>query len=233
MVFHKIARFVKNISYTLLTAQSNFLQKRLIRKLGYDPKKNLNGCTVDISQELKDKKEKIISDVRAILKKANNNPESIIEYFETNNVPVYRIKKAEKTLKRINEKQGFITERHGIKAISINWIVKRKLKRYSEDMIIIDKEPDIYILINALHKWYSKKEGMDGFDEQSQRLLRKFNEKNEDKLIKRLSIPEIAGLRTAIARDVEAIDFVTEYSKEYAGSKKALEKLQTDDGANI
>ncbi len=233
MVFHKIARFVKNISYMLLSAQGNFLQKRLVKKLGYDPKKNLNGCTVEISQEINDKKAKITADVKAILKKCQNDPESVIEYFETNNVPVYKIKKAEKSLKHINEKQGFITERHGIKALSINWIVKRKLKRYSEDMIVIDKEPDIYILINALYKWYSKKEGMDGFDEKSQLLLRKFNEKNEDKLIKRLSIPEISGLRTAIARDVEAIDFVTEYSKEHAGSKKALEKLQTDDGANI
>ena len=233
MVFHKIARFVKSISYMLLSAQGNFLQKRLVKKLGYDPKKNLNGCTVEITQELKDKKAKIDADVRAIMKKCKNNPDLLIEYFETNNVPVYKIKKAEKKLKRINEKLGFITERHKLKGFLLNRIVKQKLNFHSKDMIVIDREPDIYILMNALYKWYSKKEGMDGFDEKSQRLLRKFNEKNEDKLIKRLSIPEIAGLRTAISRDVEAIDFVTEYSKENSGSKQALEKMQTDNGASI
>ena len=167
------------------------------------------------------------------MKKCKNNPELVVEYFKTNNVPIYTIKNADKKLKRINEKQGFITQRHGLKALSLNWIIAHKLGLKTKDMIITDKELDIYILMNALYKWYSKKEDMEGFDEKSQCLLRKFNEKNEDKLIKRLSIPEIAGLRNAIARDVEAIDFVTTYSKENAGSKKALEKMQTDDGANI
>ena len=43
----------------------------------------------------------------------------------------------------------------------------------------------------------------------------------------------IALLKEAIARDVQSINFVVQYSKETAGARNALEKLKSDDGANI
>ena len=113
-------------------------------------------------------------------------------------------------------------------------ITKSGFKFETPDFVILEEEePDIYKLINALYKWYSKKEVMEGFDEKSQKLLKKFNPKNEDKLIKKLSLEDITLLKNAIARDVQAIEFVSQYSKENAGSKKALEKMQSDKGASI
>jgi len=222
MVFHKIARIVKSISFMLLSAQGAFLQKRLAKKFGYNPKSHVNGCTVEISQELKDKKEKVDNDVRAILKKCKNNPEKVIEYFQNNNVPVYTIKNAEKRLAKINEKQGLITDRHGFRAMKLNLITKHRLGFKTKTMIVVDKELDIYILINALHKWYAKKVDLPGFDEKNQILLLKFDKVKEDKIINKLGLKEMAELKDAIARDVQAIDFVTQYSKENAGAKNAL-----------
>lgn len=233
-MFHKIARFVKSISFMMLNWQSEFLQKRLIKKMGYKPKAVVDGCTVDISQEMKDKSQKIDNDVRAILKQCKNNPVMVLEYFEKNNITCYFVKRAAKILDKIGETEGFITERSGYTAFALGLITGVGMKFKTPDMIVLEKEePDIYKLINCLHKWYSKKEGMEGFDEKSQRLLKKFNPKNEDRLIKKLSLKDIDMLKNAIARDVQAIEFVSQYSKENAGSKKALEKMQTDKGASI
>ena len=78
--------------------------------------------------------------------------------------------------------------------------------------------------MHYFHKWYAFKDGLPGFDEKSQKLLKKFNSKNEDDLISKLSLTDIEGLKNAIARDVQSINFVVKYSKENAGAKKALEK---------
>lgn len=234
MVFHKIARIVKNISFMMLSWQGEFLQKRLAKRLGYTKKVVLDGCSVDITQDLKDKQLKIDNDVRVILKKCKNNPIEVIKYFEEHNLPVYFVKHAKRIAKFISEKEGFITERHGLKSFVLGLVTNQGIKFKTEPMIFMEEaEPDIYNLIHCLHKWYSMKEGMKGFDEKSQRLLLKFNDKNEDKLIGRLSIPEIEGLKEAIARDVQAIEFVSQYSRENTGAKKALEKMQSENGANI
>ena len=218
----------------LLTAQGNFLQKRLIKKLGYDPKTFAKGCSVELTQEEQAKRDKIESDICAILKKYKNNPEEIANFFEnTLGVKVYRVKNVKKVLKRITEEDGLITERTGFRALRLNWITRRRLGFKTETMVLTDLEPDIYLLINSLHRWYTKKEGFPGYDEQSQRLLKKFNKKNTDKLIKRLTIKQIQGLRDAIQRDVQAIEFVEDYAKKNQGAKKALEKMQSDDGANL
>lgn len=234
MLFHKIARIVKNISFMLLSWQGAYLQKRLVKRLGYDKKAFAAGCSVEITQDLKDKQQKVDNDVRAILKSCKNNPIAVIKFLEEHNIPVYSVKHSKRITKIIKEKLGFITQRHGFSALVLNISIGNGFKFKTEPMVIVDSgEPDIYNLIYCLHKWYAMKEGLEGFDEKSQRLLLKFNNKNEDKLIGRLSIPEIEGLKNAIARDVQAIDFVSLYSRENTGAKKALEKMQSDKGANI
>lgn len=232
-MFHKIARMVKNISFMILSWQGAFLQKRLIKRLGYK-KAVVGGCTVDISQELQDRCEKVDNDVRAILKKLKNNPLAVMKYLEEQGVPVYPKKSLKRVLKFLNEKQGLILERSGFEGLIINLAVGNGLRFKSEMVVLLEEDdPDIYNLIYALHKWYARKEGLEGFDKKSQKLLRKFNDKNEDKLIGRLSIPEIEGLKNAIARNVQAIDFISKYSRENEGSKKALERMKQEGGTNI
>ena len=233
-MFHKIARVVKNISFILLSWQSSYLQKRLVKKLGYTKKTIVDGCSVDISQEIKDKREKITAEVKGIIKQLKNNPQRLCEYLENQGVEVHLIGRGERFFKRINESDGFITERKGYKALLINLAIGNGFKTKTEPMVIFSgDELDIYKLIRAIYTWYSYKEGMSGFDEKSQRLLQLLHRKNEDKIIARLSIPELEGLKNAVSRDIEAIDFVTQYSKENAGAKNALNKIKNDGGANI
>ena len=234
-MFRKISQMVRSFSIFMLNMQGQFLQKRLVKRLGYTPKKIIEGCTVDISQAEKDKRAKVDTEVRGLLKQLNNDVEKVSEYLEKHNVPIYRVKFAKKVLNKIGEEDGFISERTGLRALFINLITGQGIKFKTGSIIVTeDEEPDIYNFIHYLHKWYAKNEGMEGFDEKSQRLLQKFNiAGNQESLVNRLSLPQIEGLKQAIARDVQSIEFVSQYSKENAGAKKALEKMKEDGGANI
>lgn len=235
MVFHSIARFVKNISFMLLSWQGQFLQKRLIKRIGYKPNSVVKGCTVDLRKEAEEiNSEKLDNEVKLILKRCKNNPQMIIQFIKEHKTNVYMIKNCNKILKFLNEEEGLISERKGLKSLFLNLIVGNGFKFKTEPMIILNEgEADIYNLMHYFHKWYALKDGLPGFEEKYQKLLKKFNSKNEDSLISKLSISDIEGLKNAIARDVQSINFVVKYSKENAGAKKALEKLKTDKGASI
>ena len=234
-MLRKISQIVKELSIIFLNWQSIHLQKKLVKRLGYTPKTIVDGCTVDISQAEKDKRAKIDIEVRGLLKQFKNDVNQVAEYLRKNNIKTYRIKNAKKILEKFSEDIGFITERHGYRALVINLITGNGFKFKTQPMIIMeDEELSIYNYIHYLHKWYAMKEGMPGYDEKSQILLQKFNlSDKQDKIISRLSIPEIENLRQAIARDVQSIDFMSQYSRENSGSKQALEKMKQDGSINI
>lgn len=234
-MFRKISQIVRSFSIFMLNLQGQFLQKRLVKRLGYTPKKIIEGCTVDISQAQKDQREKIDNDIRGLLKQFKNDVNNITSFLKNHNIHIYKVKFAKKLLNKIGEEDGFITERSGLRALTLNFITKQGLKLKSNAMIIVeDEDLDIYNLIHYLHKWYAKKEGMEGFDEPSQRLLQKFNiAGNQDSLVNKLSLVQIENLKHAIARDVQSIEFVSQYAKENSGAKNALEKIKENGGANI
>ena len=235
MPLHKIARFVKSISFMLLSMQGEFLQKRLIKRMGYKPNANVKGCTIDLRKEAEEADvEKLDNEVRLILKQCKNNPELIVEFFKEHKTEVYRVKNSKKVLKFIGEEEGFIVERNGLSALKLNMVIGNGFSFDVKPMVVLDAdELDVYNLMHYLHKWCAYKNGMKGFEEKAYRLLKKFNIKNDDEIIQRLSISDIELLKNAIARDVQSINFVVKYSKENAGAKNALEKMQSDDGASI
>lgn len=235
MIFHRIAVFVKNISFMLLSWQGQFLQKRLIKRMGFKPNSTVKGCTVDLRKEAQEiSSENLDNEVKLILKRCKNNPEVVIEFIKEHKTKVYRIKNCNKKLGFVGEEEGLISERKGLKSLFLNIILKNGFKLGTEPLIVLEEgEVDIYNLMHYFHKWYAFKDGLPGFDEKSQKLLKKFNSKNEDDLISKLSLTDIEGLKNAIARDVQSINFVVKYSKENAGAKKALEKMKSDKGASI
>ncbi len=233
-MFHKIARTIKTFSFMLLSWQGKFLEKRLVKRLGYDGKKIVKGCTLDLKKEEIENSEKVDKEVALILKNCRNNAEALIKVFEAHNTPVYQIKNSEKVLKKIHEREGLITERTGLNALLINLVTTKTFSLKSPTMIVVEAgEPDVYELMHALHKWVALKNGLAGLDEKSQKLLRRFDSEKDDNIIGRLSLTDIDKVRSAIARDVQSINFVVKYSKEHAGAKKALEKMKNEGGANI
>ena len=73
---------------------------------------------------------------------------------------------------------------------------------------------------------------MPGFDPKAQENFRKFVDEKSYLNLNNLSVEDIMALKEAIARDVDAIDFVQKIAKQNEGSQKAMKKL-TDGGASV
>jgi hypothetical protein len=236
--------FVQNLIYTFLTIQEKFLKK--------DSKKNFKnvysnstskrafGSSASLEFNLKTKENihKVENSVKNIIKKFGNNPQKLLEFIEKNDTKVYKIPFADKFLALINYEEGFIAQSRGVKALYLNLIIslfsgkKRNLNLKTDAMFILRNLPlDNYFMIQQFHKWYSMKLNLPGFDAQSQDNFQKYlNSENQN--VKSLSIDEIFGLKEAIARDVEAIDFILDFAKSTAGAKNALKKMSTG-GASV
>lgn len=234
-MFNRITQFVKNISLILLSLQGAFLQKRLIKRMGYKQNASVKGCTIDLKKEANEANvEKLNNEVKTIVKRCKNNPKEILKFVQEHKTNVYFLKYGKKIFKLLNEDEGFIGERKGFKALIINFLTTNQFKLKTEPMFLLDDtELDVYNIIHYFHKWNAYKNGLGGFDEKSQKLLKKFNTKNDDDIISKLSLTDIDLLKQAIARDVQSINFVVQYSKETAGAKKALEKIKNENGTNI
>lgn len=224
-LFKKTSMFFLRLQEQLITMRLNlFLNKN---------KKHLKS-TVVIKAEIENKKKQLNEEIKSLLKKYKNNPELILDYIQKHNTKVYKLFKAKETLKNLDEEVGLIPAYSGMKAFIINVVLFKKLSFKTESIFIVDKENiDIYYLIQQFHCWYFMYNGFSGFDEKSQKLLKRVNNGNEDNIIAKLKPHDFELLNEAIARDVESITFVEQYARETAGSKKALEKIKNGLGAKI
>ena len=75
--------------------------------------------------------------------------------------------------------------------------------------------------------------GLPGFDYKSQKLFRRYLNAPDTKGLENLTLDEMTGLKEAIDRDNEAIDFTVNYAKLIDGSKNVLDKIKTEGGANV
>lgn len=236
--------FIQKFIYYILNIQSNFLGKKHCKDTSsaYSntvSKKKIGSCaSFEMNSQAEEAKNKLENDVKIILKKYSNNPEKLLDFVQKNGTKVYKIPFAKKILAIIGYEDGFIGASQGFKAIYLNTFVsiltgeKKKLSTKSEPMFILGySTPDKYYTIQQFHKWYAMRLNLPGFDAQSQTNFQKYLNAPESN-VKELSIDEILGLKEAIARDVEAINFVVEMSKSYEGARKAREKV-TAGGASV
>ncbi len=142
-------------------------------------------------------------------------------------------------MKIIGYEEGLISETKGIKGLFLNIVIpfiagdKIILSGKTDVMFVLRNLPiDRYIMIQQFYKWYAMKLDLPGFDAESQENFQKFLSSSNDDKIKELSVEEILGLKEAIARDVEAINFIVDFAKSTSGSKNALKKM-TAGGASI
>lgn len=234
--------FVQKIIYWFLSFQEKALTKSLKRnmKTSYthstSKKVFSGGNSLEITSLTEKNKERLLDEVQKILKKAQNQPEVLLKFIEKNGTKVIKIKFADKILKIINCDEGFIASKRGLKALCLSIFIsvftgKVKPALKTEAMFVLkDMQADPYTMIQQFHKWYAMKLDLPGFDSESQENFQKFLYSDEG--INALSVDEILGLKEAIARDKEAIDFVVNLAKSTTGSKKAMKKL-TDGGASI
>lgn len=237
--------FIQNLIYSFLALQEKVLRKKMRINLrnSYSNKtsKRVFGtaASLEISSKTNANKIRVENNVINILKKCGNKPEILLKFIQKSGTQVYKIPFADKILALIGYEEGFVSSTKGIKALYLNIITailtgeKIKLSFNTEPMFILRDLPlDCYCMVQQFHKWYAMKLNMPGFDAESQENFQKFLNISHDEKIKELTIEEILGLKEAIARDVEAINFIVDLAKSTAGSKKAMQKITTG-GANI
>lgn len=236
--------FIQKLIYSVLAIQEKILRKKLGRNLkpiysNTTSKKSFaQAASLELTAETEKNKVKLKNNVTVILKKYENNPQKLLEFIKKSGTKVYKIPFANKILSLISYEEGFVIATKGFKSLYINIIInilageKIKFSLKTEPMFVLRDLPlDQYYMIQQFHKWYAMKLNLPGFDAEAQNNFQRFLNSNDND-VKSLSVEEILGLKDAIARDVEAINFIVNLAKSTAGSKNALKKI-TAGGASI
>jgi hypothetical protein len=237
--------FVQKIIYWFLSVQEKVLRKNLKRTLGSSYTNSTSKTVFTKSDSLKltsgtDKnKAKLDYEVKSVLKKYENDPEKLLKFVEDKGTRVCKIYRADVFLKAIGYEEGLIGSLKGLKALYLSVLLtimgqQVGISFKTKPMFVLSKNPiNSYNTIQQFHKWYAMKLNLPGFDFEAQANFQKFLGNTNDNDIKALSMSEIIGLKEAIARDVEAINFVVELAKSVDGTRNAMGKISAGEGASI
>lgn len=232
--------FIQKIIYLLFSIQEKFLSKKLKKTLrrSYSNKtsKRVFGlaASLELTSQTDKNKKKLESNVKTILKKYENNPQKLLDFAERSGTAVHKISYADKILKLIGYEEGLLPEIKGLKAlflcVCINFLSNNKtaLSFKTEPMYVLRDLPlEAVFVAQQFYKWYAMKLDMPGFDAQAQENFQKFLSSSADDKIKELSVEEILGLKEAIARDRDAINFIIDFAKVTGGNQTSVEKITT------
>lgn len=237
--------FIQKIIYLVLAMQDKALGEKTKKsfKTSYTNSTSkvvfAKGSSLNLTTKTEKNKEKLQYEVKNILKKYENNPQRLLAFVKKHGTDVYRIPFAKIILKQINYEEGLIGELSGLQALYLNLITSVlsgnniNLSLKTKTMFVLDsKSLDNYKIIQQFHKWYAMKLNLPGFDPKSQENFQKFLNTSNNAAVNDLSLDEILGLKEAIARDVEAINFLIDLAKSTEGSKNAMQKI-TAGGASV
>lgn len=191
-------------------------------------------ATVSFDLKTREKMQKLKAKVREIVKKNIKTPEKLLEYVEKAGTKVIKIQYADKILSYIKEEEGFITPKTGLEALYLNFILNKRISFKTQEMFVLRDLPlNIYVMSHQFHKWYSYKMGLPGYDELAQGNFKRVYEFADAKNVSKLNYAEVMALKEAVKRDLEAINFVLELSREHEGSKKTLDKIKNGEKATV
>lgn len=230
----------KKIKYFFLSIQEKNLQQKLKnttkRSFTNKTSKTIFGSAGNVVLNTETKKliELVNSNVAAIVKNTNCNPNELLNYIKATNTPIYRINNADKLLNIIQEEEGIIFEQKGLTALYLSLITGQGIKFKTKPMFVLRNgniEP--YYFLHHFYRWYAQKSNLPGFDFETQQKFKHFLVDNSDDTVKKFTMEDILSLQEAIARDQEATQFVLNYTKEKEGSKNVINKIKNDGGADI
>ena len=187
----------------------------------------VNGATLTIDNGAENKKIVNEKKIQNIVEKCLKNPQKFFEYIKGAKTPVYKIKYADKILSLINEQEGFVLPQKGFKALYLNIFLNKKIAfRTPEIFVLRNYNVNSYAIAYQFYNWYCYKMRIEGFEEDTQKKFKHIFEICETNKIDELSFEEILELKSAIKRDMEAIDFVKRLAIKNLMAKKNLEKIK-------
>ena len=230
---------LQRVFYFFLQIQEKALTKKLNKHLKTYSSNSTSktvmstGVTMTLQAETEKNKELVKKNVTDIVKDCNNDSDKLLAYVESKGTKVIKLDNADKLLYAIKEEEGLVTELKGLEALYINIITNSGFSFKSEPMFIMrNGDIDKYYMAHQFYKWYAMKMNLPGFDFISQKLFKIYLNSDEP-ILSNLNLDEMVGLKEAINRDQEATNFALEIAKSKEGSKKVLDKMKNDGGANI
>ncbi len=188
---------------------------------------SINGATLTIDNGAEERKAINQQKIQKIVERCLENPEMFFDYIKGANTPVYKIKNADKILSLINEQEGFILPQSGFKALYLNIVLNKKISFKTKEMFVLrNMEVNSYAIAYQFYNWYGYKMKLDGFEQETQKKFKNIFEICETNKIDELSFEEILELKSAIKRDIEAIDFVKNLAVKNQMAKKNLQKIK-------
>lgn len=231
---------LKKIIYFFLSIKEKQLSIRLDKHLksGTTNKTSKtflsSNVTVTLTAETEKNKEIVLKSVSEIAADVKNNPYMLLEYIKAHNTKVVKIPNADKILAFIHEDEGLVCELKGLEALYINILTDSGFSFKSKAMFILrDGEIEPYYMLHQFYKWFAYYRELPGFDYRSQKLFKKYLNSDDTSGLENLTLDEITGLKEAINRDNEAIDFTVNYAKSIDGSKNVLNKIKDEGSAGI
>ena len=195
-----------------------------------------NYCTSGATLAIKSKNEKNVNKekLEKIIESYLSEPKKFFEYIKGAKTQIHILKYAKKLLSFIDENEGFIYPKTGLKALYLNLILNKKIAFKTKEMFVMSSyNVNVYAFIYQFYNWYCYKMKLDGFEEETQEKFKHVFEFCETPKINTLSYEEIIALKTAIKRDVEAIEFVKNIVVKKSMAKKNLDKIKQGKKVNI
>ncbi len=197
--------------------------------------------TLKIEGIVKTKVEEINCNAKEIFAKYIDNPEEMFKFIESKGTKVIRAAHIQNALILLGENEGFLMPFSGLKAllvcILINMFSENKIKvalKTPELFVIQDGQPNVYFLAHQFHHWLAYINGLPGYEEKTVASFKNIWEPDFcSSEINKMSVSDILCLKEAIARDLEAIKFVKEVSREIIGSKESARRLKQGESLNL
>lgn len=239
-------KFIDNIIVKIFDYIYKKQEKKQQKRLEKLKKRTLSGkiagqkyvasssATLTIKNDYDNQKKANQEKIEKIVVNFLDEPEKFFDYIKGANTPVYKIKFAKKLLEKIGEFEGLIYPKEGFKALYLNLILNKKIAFKTPEMFVVSSfEVNPYAICYQFYNWYCYKMGIEGYEADTQEQFKHVFELTETNKIDMLTFDEILNLKSAIKRDIEAIDFVKKLAMKKAMSKKNLERIKNNENVQI
>lgn len=193
-----------------------------------------SAATLTIDNKSSETKKANQEKIEKIINSFLEQPKKFFDYIDGAGTKVYVVKKADKFLAKINEFEGFILPKQGIQALYLNLFLNKKISFETKEIFVVSSyNVNPYAIAYQFYNWYCYKMGLDGYQVEAQEKLKRVFEICESAQINSLSYSEVLELKSAVQRDIEAIEFVQKLARNKAMAKKNLDKIKKGGSANI
>lgn len=196
-----------------------------------------NGATMRLAAKTENLKKLVKDSAKQELSKYVQNPEELLKDLRNSGVLIYQTKYAKVILSNIDEEEGFIVGQEGFYGLKLNMLLSSfGLQPFtisfktSPMFILSDEKFDIFLFAEQFYKFLAYKHKLSVLDFRTQKKFSRINKyaPDSDSVYENMPLNDLLALKEAVARNIEAVNFAAEFTKEFKASKKAFDNMKND-----